>query len=321
MISIAPVRGVISRRFPVCSFAVRVAPRHVFEIACATDPRLFQREYVARRAHDNWFTTRNRGWLRAPRGHAVLQLPDDVTRRLSSAARIYYLLAAYPSVQAAAVDLALDRAEPQLGFVRVAPEWRTKGVGRGLETDEDPDFTSESDDDAPSSSAPAAAAADAKLATGMVVWIEIRDGTGNVLPLTHEYPIDADGNVRLPGAGKVEAKDLKTSELREAIGKAIASSVASAAVNVLPSDKTVGYTDPIQRGDRLYLRVLGSDGRPDPATGSYTVDGDGMLHLPVAGDVDTSNTVLKDLEAGLEQGFTRSRVPGGVVHVTKVALT
>jgi protein involved in polysaccharide export with SLBB domain len=319
MISIAPVRAIISRRFPVCSFAVRVAPRHVFEIACATHPRLFQRELVGLRAHDNWFSTRTRGWLRAPRGHAVLQIPDDVTRRLSSAARIYYLLAAYPSVSAAPGELALGNDGPQLGYVRVAPEWRARLAGRALASDDD--FTDDSDDDTPASSAPAAAAVDAKLVSGMVVSIEIRDGTGAVLPLTHEYPVDADGNVRLPGVGKVEAGDLKTSELREAIGKAIAQTVSSAAVNVLPSDKTVGYSDPIQPGDRLYVRVLAADGRPDPATGSYTVDPDGMLHLPVAGDVDTGHTTLKDLEAGLEQAFTRTRVPKGVAHVTKVALT
>jgi hypothetical protein len=66
MLSITPVRARISERFPVASFVVTVPPDRYFEVACATDPRLFRAENRHARRATNFATSRLGGLLRAP---------------------------------------------------------------------------------------------------------------------------------------------------------------------------------------------------------------------------------------------------------------
>ena len=77
MASITPSRAVISDRFPVASFVVRVPTDRCFEIACATDPRLFAADQGGHRKTDNFFSTRIGGLMRAPAGEATVLIPPQ----------------------------------------------------------------------------------------------------------------------------------------------------------------------------------------------------------------------------------------------------
>jgi Glycosyl hydrolase family 46 len=95
MVRIAPCRALISDRFPVASFVVHVPPDRVFEIACATDPRLFHADHQRRRTANNFFTTRMGGLMRAPAGQATYLVPPDQLRRFAGSQRLYYALGSY----------------------------------------------------------------------------------------------------------------------------------------------------------------------------------------------------------------------------------
>jgi protein involved in polysaccharide export with SLBB domain len=182
-------------------------------------------------------------------------------------------------------------------------------------TSDDADFTI---DDPDTRGAPAGDGS--KLADGMVVYVEVRDGSGAVLPLSHEYPIDGDGNLRIPGLSKITARDSSMGDLRQALGQALRSISPSATVNLSLSSTTVSYADPLARSDRLFLRILDDHGNIDASSGAYTIDSEGKLHLPRLGDVDTSETNLGQLEGNLEKAMNQFR-RGAVVNVSRTALS
>ncbi|XXF81323.1 hypothetical protein P2318_16650 [Myxococcaceae bacterium GXIMD 01537] len=95
METIVPGRSQISDRFPVASFTVAVPEDRYFEIACATDPRLFHRDLSRQRTSRNFFSTRAAGLMRAPRGQTTYLVPPEQLQRFAGAQRIYYALATY----------------------------------------------------------------------------------------------------------------------------------------------------------------------------------------------------------------------------------
>lgn len=97
METIVACRSQISDRFPVASFAIRLPPTRYYEVACATDPRLFHSRHRRQRTPANFFTTRQGGLLRANRGETAWMLPPDQLLRFAGARRVFYALASYGS--------------------------------------------------------------------------------------------------------------------------------------------------------------------------------------------------------------------------------
>jgi len=92
---IVPCRSTISERFPIASFMVRLPRERLYEVACATDPRLFHTAYAAHRTRDNFYTSREAGLLAAGEGESTFFIPPHQLRRFAGSRRIYYALGSY----------------------------------------------------------------------------------------------------------------------------------------------------------------------------------------------------------------------------------
>src|SRR5919108_2497151 len=97
METIVACRSHISDRFPVASFAIRLPPSRYYEVACATDPRLFHSRYRRDRTRTNFFTSREHGLLQCARGETAWMLPADQLQRFAGARRLFYAMASYGS--------------------------------------------------------------------------------------------------------------------------------------------------------------------------------------------------------------------------------
>jgi V8-like Glu-specific endopeptidase/N-acetyl-anhydromuramyl-L-alanine amidase AmpD len=87
-------RDTIDDRFSVLGFTVRTESP-LFEVAVATDPRLFSTQNRDRRAHANFHSSRINGAIRARRGEAVYLVPPDVLANFIGQPRLYFGLATY----------------------------------------------------------------------------------------------------------------------------------------------------------------------------------------------------------------------------------
>ncbi len=128
---IVPCRAEISDRFPVASFAVNVPPTRFFEVACATDPRLFHTDWQRYRSPKNFYSSRSNGLMRAPDGQTAWFIPPEQLRRFVGAPRIYYALATYESRYGGAPEFTispqtLDRAPSIL----VSSDFSGRGLDR-----------------------------------------------------------------------------------------------------------------------------------------------------------------------------------------------
>ena len=92
---ITPCRDRISDRFPVASFVVQLPRERFFEIACATDPRLFHPDHLHERTARNFMSSRYGGLLRAPAGEATYIVPPQQLKHFAGATRLYYSLGTY----------------------------------------------------------------------------------------------------------------------------------------------------------------------------------------------------------------------------------
>ena len=127
MARLQPTTLEVSNRFPSCSFVVQVPKERFFEVACATDPRLFHSDNLGKRTPENFHTSRERGLLRAPGGQATYLLPSDVTGRFAGADRIYYALGTYGNVRGDGASFSLSpETLDSAPFVRISPQF--KGV-------------------------------------------------------------------------------------------------------------------------------------------------------------------------------------------------
>lgn len=132
MLRITPVRDRISERFPVASFVVTVPPDRYFEVACATDPRLFRAENKHARRMTNFATSRMGGLLRAPAGQATYIIPPQQLRRFAGAQRLYYAVAAFrgPRNEEPVLTLHGERLD-RTPSIRISPDFTGRSLDRG----------------------------------------------------------------------------------------------------------------------------------------------------------------------------------------------
>jgi hypothetical protein len=132
MLSITPVRARISERFPIASFVVTVPPDRYFEVACATDPRLFHAGNQHARRATNFATSRHGGLLRAPAGQATYIIPPHQLRRFAGAQRLYYAVAAYRGARNEDPLLTLSSEYlERTPSIQISPDFTGRSLDRG----------------------------------------------------------------------------------------------------------------------------------------------------------------------------------------------
>jgi hypothetical protein len=131
MLSITPVRERISERFPVVSFVVTVPPDRYFEVACATDPRLFRAENKHARRVTNFATSRMAGLLRAPAGQATYIIPPQQLRRFAGAQRLYYAVAAFRGPRNEDPLLTVNERLERTPSIQISPDFTGRSLDRG----------------------------------------------------------------------------------------------------------------------------------------------------------------------------------------------
>ena len=128
---IVPCRAEISDRFPVASFAVTVPPARCFEVACATDPRLFHTDWQRYRSPQNFYSSRGEGLMRAPGGHTAWFIPPEQLRRFAGAQRIYYALATYETTYGGAPEFSISpEGLDHVPFIGMAGDFTGRGLDR-----------------------------------------------------------------------------------------------------------------------------------------------------------------------------------------------
>lgn len=110
---ITPCRDRISDRFPIASFVVQVPRERLFEIACATDPRLFHPDRLHERTPQNFMSTRYGGLMRAPAGEATYLVPPHHLKQFAGATRLYYALATYGGMKGEDPDFSVAPEQPE----------------------------------------------------------------------------------------------------------------------------------------------------------------------------------------------------------------
>lgn len=136
MASITPSRNVISDRFPVASFIVRVPSDRCFEVACATDPRLFAADQVSLRRSENFFSTRLGGLMRAPAGEATVLIPPQQLGRFAGSRRLYYVLGSYRDPRGQGAEFTtIPEAVDQLPYIQLSPDFTGRGLLSGRASD------------------------------------------------------------------------------------------------------------------------------------------------------------------------------------------
>lgn len=121
---ITPVRAYLTDRFPVATFVVRVPPERCFEIVCATHPNLFLPENGSQRTQKNFYTTRQEGLLRAPRGEVNYIIPGNQLQRFAGSQRLYYGLATYGDPTGKNARLSINRAGiNHVPFIRLSNDF------------------------------------------------------------------------------------------------------------------------------------------------------------------------------------------------------
>lgn len=88
-------RSTVGREAPWLGFTVRTGRQPFFEVALATDPRLFEPEARSNRTSANFWSSRHLGPLSAQRGEAVFIVPQNVLRRFVGRDRLFYTVATF----------------------------------------------------------------------------------------------------------------------------------------------------------------------------------------------------------------------------------
>lgn len=131
MEAIVPCRSTISDRFPLASFTIRSSEPRYFEVACATDPRLFHTDFADRRSPGNFFSSRASGLLVAERGDTTWIVPSHALRRFAGARRLYYALGTYGGRggEAARFSIAPDAIE-RIPSIAIAGDFTGRSLDR-----------------------------------------------------------------------------------------------------------------------------------------------------------------------------------------------
>jgi N-acetylmuramoyl-L-alanine amidase len=154
-----------------------------------------------------------------------------------------------------------------------------------------------------------------QLRSGLVVDVQIR-GSGIVEQLSHAYPLDVRGRIRIPSLGQIDADGLTLQQLGSRIQAALAANgiLTRPTVNVTLKHMIVSY-GALVTYPRVHVRVLDGAGNVEAESGWYPVRDDGTLNLPYIGAVAARGRRLDELEADIETGFQRYII-SAVVHVT-----
>jgi V8-like Glu-specific endopeptidase len=159
-------RDSIDDRFSVLGFTVRTESP-LFEVAVATDPRLFKTENRARRSRGNFHSSRADGAIRARRGEAVYLVPPDVLANFVGQPKLYFGLATYREASGGIPDFVQAPTEGHMyvnlsglterGLRRLAGRPTGNGYGGGNGADPSLDWGGDAQPQA--ATAPAAAPA------------------------------------------------------------------------------------------------------------------------------------------------------------------
>ncbi len=165
---------------------------------------------------------------------------------------------------------------------------------------------------------PAQAAA-RTLSFGQVVHVEVRDG-GSISPLTHEYPIDNNGKIKMPVLGLVTAQGMTTTRLARNLQATLSRGfLRFPTVNVTLTSKIVAYGALITY-PQVHMRLLDRHGKAEPASGKYPVGSRGTINLPHIGRIRARNRRLDRVEAQVQSAYRGSSTRNATVHLTKQQL-
>jgi protein involved in polysaccharide export with SLBB domain len=162
----------------------------------------------------------------------------------------------------------------------------------------------------------------ATIVTGNVVNVEVRDSAGVVTDYSHEYPVEPNGNIRIPNIAPVTAQGLTLLQLRDAITQAFLTGAVFTAVtvNVRMTSKRVDYPVPISVNDNLHLRIMDIAGKNDNASGMYVVDNAGNINIPYLGLTQVRGQMLMTAQTSIETKLNGPFFANPVVNLTRVNL-
>jgi protein involved in polysaccharide export with SLBB domain len=161
------------------------------------------------------------------------------------------------------------------------------------------------------------------LELGEIINAEIRDPSGAVTSFSHDYPIDPSSLLRIPSLSPITAVDLTLTQLRDAIADrmVVDQIFASVTVNLSLQSARVDFRNKIRPGDTLFLRLLADDGTVDPSSGSFAVDGAGIINIPFLGLTLVKEALLFEAEHQIEQGLIKgSFFAQPFINLTRVQL-
>ncbi len=158
-----------------------------------------------------------------------------------------------------------------------------------------------------------------RLRYGCVVDLDVRSNDSRE-PMSHAYPIDAAGKVKLPMVGLVDALDVSLQTLAQRVQSLLAPDYyRSPTVNATLKHRIVSYGANVT-APRLHVRLLDSGGAIQNDSGWYPVRADGTLNLPYVGSVMARGRRLDEVEAEVQAGYRRDYLINAIVHVTPFEL-
>jgi protein involved in polysaccharide export with SLBB domain len=334
MLRIIPCHNTVSIRSPVVSFMIEVPRDRLFEIACTSDPRLFGAKHRRHRTAENFFTSRREGWMRARSGSTTYVLPRDAVQGMLSGRRIHYVLAAFggdPPQAAFSTPPGRFESAPSIGVIADGPvrllsarrfggapaasvlSWTADALSDDFDSDMDVSWDEE-EEQGPPPSGPSL-----PLQSSHVVMIEIRDASGAVSKLSHEYPVEPSGAIRMPRLAPIEAKNVLAADLRKTIHDALIAArvFPRASVNVTLSENMVPYGVKLAPNDRIFIRMLDDGGNVLPPSGGYQLSTTGEIDLPFLGLITAKEQTLEELQATIIEGLSKSSSVGlPTIHVS-----
>lgn len=158
-----------------------------------------------------------------------------------------------------------------------------------------------------------------RLRYACVVDLDVRINNSRE-PMSHAYPIDTAGKIKLPMLGLVDALDVSLQTLAQRVQSLLTPDYyRSPTVNATLKHSVIAYganvTEP-----RLHVRILDSTGAIQNDSGWYPVRADGTLNLPYVGSVMARGRRLDAVESEVQAGYRREYLNNAIVHVTPIDL-
>jgi protein involved in polysaccharide export with SLBB domain len=158
-----------------------------------------------------------------------------------------------------------------------------------------------------------------RLRYGCIVNLDVRMNNARTA-VSHAYPIDVNGKIKMPMLNLVDALDLSLQQLAQNIQRRLTPDYfLSPTVNATLQRRVIAYGANITQ-ERLHLRVLDGSGNITRDSGWYPVRSDGTLNLPYVGVVNARGRRLDVVEGELQTGYRRDYILNAIVHLTPIAL-